>query len=191
MALELILLSLYLGPTLNLLLGAFGTPWGPKGLSLGSLLLPFGCIWTPWDHLGHLGLPSGAWDDLVSKMDVQFRANGSQVRNLRTKSDLAELSRGSRGSELSPQSGARAAAPNPTSLSLLPSPFSLGMLVSPFGCLWNSFCGPWGDFEVPFGSLWGALGSQCLLGVTLASLWLPWDAVGPFGAPWVPKRSLG
>ena len=48
------------------------------------------------------------------------------------------------------------------------------------------------DFGLPFGSLWGALGSQgALLGVTLVPLWLPWDSVGPFGAPWAPKGSLG
>ena len=55
----------------------------------------------------------------LTKLDVQFRANGSQVRNLRTKSDLAELTRGIPGipgSRQSTQSGARAAAPNPTSL---------------------------------------------------------------------------
>ena len=48
------------------------------------------------------------------------------------------------------------------------------------------------DFGLPFGSLWGTLGYQgALLGVTLASLGLPWDALGPFGAPWAPKGSLG
>ena len=71
----------FLGATLGFLLGAFGAPWAPKG-SLG----------TPWGHLGHLGLPRGAWDDFGSKMDVQFRANGSQVARLRTKNDLAEFS---------------------------------------------------------------------------------------------------
>jgi hypothetical protein len=50
---------------------------------------------------------------LGSKMDVQFRANASQVARLRTKSDLAELS-GPCG--VWAQSGARAAAPNPNSL---------------------------------------------------------------------------
>ena len=63
------------------------------------------------------------------------------------------------------------------------------------GLLWVALgphFAPWGDFASPFGSLWGALGSQgALLGVTFASLWLPWDAVGPFGAPWAPKGSLG
>ena len=82
-----------LGPTLGLLLGPFGTPWAPKGVSLASLWPPWGSLGTPRGHLEHLGLPRGAWDDFGSKMDVQFRANGSQVRNLRTKSDLAELSR--------------------------------------------------------------------------------------------------
>ena len=73
-------------------LGAFGAPWATKGLSWASLWRPWGTLGTPWGHLGHLGLPRGAWDDLGSKMDVQFRANVSQVRSLRTKSDLAELS---------------------------------------------------------------------------------------------------
>ena len=58
--------------------------------------------------------------------------------------------------------------------------------------LWNAFCFPWGDLGLPFGTLWGASGSQgAVPGVTLASLWLPWDSVGPFGAPWAPKGSLG
>ena len=39
------------------------------------------------------------------------------------------------------------------------------------GLLCVSFCSPWGDFGPPFGSLWGALGSQgALLGVPLAPL---------------------
>ena len=55
----------------------------------------------------------------------------------------------------------------------------------------TSFRPPWGDFAPPFGSLWGALGSQgALLDFTLASLWLLWDALGPFGAPWAPKGSF-
>ena len=50
---------------------------------------------------------------------------------------------------------------------------------------------PWVDFAPPFRSLWGALGSQgALLGVTLASLWLPWGSLEPFGAPWASKGSL-
>ena len=104
------------GATLRLLLGAFGAPWAPKGLSLTSLWPPFGSLGTPWDHLWHLGLPRGAWDDFGSKMDVQFRANGSQVARLRTKNDLAEFSGGREISALWAQSAARAAAPNPTSL---------------------------------------------------------------------------
>ena len=108
-----------LGATLGFLLGAFGAPWAPKGPSLASLRSPFGSLWTPWDHLGHLGLPRGAWDDSGSKMDVQFRANGSQVARLCTKNGLAEFLAGSAGrrrSALWAQSAARAAAPNPTSL---------------------------------------------------------------------------
>ena len=96
--------------------GSFGVPRSPKGFSLASLWLPFGSLGTPWDHLGHLGLPRGAWDDFGSKMDVQFRANRFQVALLRIKSDLAELSPRSPLNEGSGRSGARAAAPNPTSL---------------------------------------------------------------------------
>ena len=106
----------FLGPTLGLLLKAFAASRAPKGLSLASLWLPFGSLGTPWDHLGHLGLPRGAWDDLGSQMDVQFRTNGSQVTRLRTKSDLAEFSGFRRVSAQWAQSGAGAAAPNPTSL---------------------------------------------------------------------------
>ena len=105
-----------LGATLGLLLGALGAPWAPKGPSLASFWSPFGSLGTPWGHLGHPGLPRGAWDDFGSKMDVQFRANGSQVARLRTKSNLAEFSPRSPRSGISTQSGARAAAPNPTSL---------------------------------------------------------------------------
>ena len=102
-----------LGTTLSSLLGPFGAPWAPKGLSLASLWPPFGSLGAPWGHLGHLGLPRGAWDDFGSKLDVQFRANGSQVARLPTKNDLAEFS-GSR--RVCAQSGAGAAAPNPTLL---------------------------------------------------------------------------
>ena len=105
-----------LGATVGFLLGPFGAPRAPKGPSLASLWLPFGSLGTPWGHLGHLGLPRGAWDDFGSKMDVQFRANGSQVARLRTKSDLAEFSRQFRVCGVWAQSGAGAATPNPTSL---------------------------------------------------------------------------
>ena len=50
----------FLGATLGFRLGAFGAPWAPKGLSLASLWLPVGSLGMLWDHLGHLGLPSGA-----------------------------------------------------------------------------------------------------------------------------------
>ena len=104
---------LLLGATLGFLLKAFVAPWAPKGPSLLSLWSSFGSLGTPWGHLGHPGLPRGAWDDFGSKMDVQFQANGSQVARLRTINDLAELS----GlSALWAQSGAGAAAPNPTLL---------------------------------------------------------------------------
>ena len=105
--------------TLGALLGAFGAPWAPRG--------------SPWRHFGFplaaLGLRGAIWDTLGSKgelgmtlglkMDVQFRAKGSQVARLRTKNDLAEFSAGSAGRRVSAQwaqSAARAAAPNPTSL---------------------------------------------------------------------------
>ena len=105
-----------LGTTLGFLLEPCAAPWAPKAASLAPLWSPCGSLGTPWGHWGHLGLPRGAWDDLGSKMDVQFRTNGSQVACLRTKSYLAELSGGSAGSAQSTQSGAGAAAPNPTSL---------------------------------------------------------------------------
>ena len=56
-----------LGTTLGVLLGLFGAPWAPKRLTLASLGPPFGSLETPWDHLGHLGLPRGAWADFGSK----------------------------------------------------------------------------------------------------------------------------
>ena len=105
-----------LGATSGLLFEPFGAPRAPKGLSLASLWPPWGCLGTPWGHLGHLGPPRGAWDVFGSKMDVQFRANGSQVARLRAKSDLAELSRVCRVCCVWAQSGAGPAAPNPTSL---------------------------------------------------------------------------
>ena len=58
----------------------------------------------------------GTFSSFLTKLDVQLRANDSQVRNLRTKSDLAEFSPRSPGSGVSTQSGAGAAAPNPTLL---------------------------------------------------------------------------
>ena len=69
-----------------------------------------------WDAMEVALVRPGTFSSFLTKLDVQFRANGSQVRSLRIKSDLAELTRGIPGSELSTQSGARAAAPNPTSL---------------------------------------------------------------------------
>ena len=81
MSLELILLSL------ARLWASFWAPWAPKGLSLASLWLswdsvaPFGVPWAPEWTLGRLWVQDGP----------QFRANGSQVARLRTKSDLAEL----------------------------------------------------------------------------------------------------
>jgi len=94
-----------------------GSPWvslrAPKGLPLASLWLPFGSLGTPWGHMGRLGLPRGAWDDLWVQNGTQFQANGSQVARLRTKKDPAEFSA---FSEQWAQSGAGAAAPNPTLL---------------------------------------------------------------------------
>ena len=104
-----------LGATLGFLLDSFGALRAPNGLSWASLWPPFGSLGTPWGHLGHLGLPSGAWDDLGSKIDVLFCQKLERLQCLRIKSDLAELSH---RCEQSMQSGARAAAPNPTSLAL-------------------------------------------------------------------------
>ena len=66
-------------------LGVFGTHFvslgvtlgliSPKGLSLAPFRLPFGSLGTPWDHLGHLGLPSGAWADLGQ----QWTSNSQQM----------------------------------------------------------------------------------------------------------------
>ena len=89
-------------------------------------------------------------------MDIQFRANGSQVTRLRTKSDLAEFSDVSDVSALWAQSGAAAAAPNPTSLA--PGP-------------------PWRHFDPPLvpwglrGAIGRTLGSQRELGMTLGPKW--------------------
>ena len=73
-----------------------GSPWvslrAPKGLPLASLWPPFGSLGTPWGHMGRLGLPRGAWDDLWVQNGTQFQANGSQVARLRTKKDPAEFS---------------------------------------------------------------------------------------------------
>ena len=91
--------------------GDFGPPFGSLWGALGSQGALLGVTLVP---LWLLGLPSGAWDDLGSKMDVLFQANGPQVARLRIKSDLAELTAASRVS--AQISGARAAAPNPTSL---------------------------------------------------------------------------
>ena len=64
------------------------------------------------------------------------------------------------------------------------------LLVS-FGCLWNSFV----FFQMtlgPFGILWGALASQgALLGVTLASILVPWDADGRFWGTLASQGELG
>ena len=61
-----------------------------------------------------------------------------------------------------------------------------------FGCLWSSCCAPWHDFGRPFGTLWGAFGSQgALLGLTLASLWVPWDAGWPAWATLGAQVELG
>ena len=96
----------------------FGRLWGAlgsQGALLGVTLVP---LWLLWDSVGPFvapWAPKGSFD-FRSKMDVQFRANGSQVARLRTKRELAGIIAFSAFSALSPQSGARAAAPDPTSL---------------------------------------------------------------------------
>ena len=112
---------------LELFLLSVGRLWASFWDSLGRLELPKGgllgvilaSLWLPWDslgHLGHLGLQSGPWDDLGSKMDVRLREYLERLRCLLIKSDLARFSAGSPGSAISTQSGTRAVAPNPTSL---------------------------------------------------------------------------
>ena len=54
--------------------GRFGLPRGPPWRHFGP---PLGSLGIPWGHLGHVGLPRGAWDDLGSKMDV----NSVTLRN--------------------------------------------------------------------------------------------------------------
>ena len=91
-------------------------------LSLNRLWAPLGSLWTAlgsfWDalgcHGGPLGLPS-TYNKFLTKKDIQFRANGSQVRSPPTKSGLLELLRRARGSSGFPQS-AWPAAPNSPSL---------------------------------------------------------------------------
>ena len=105
-----------LGMTLGVLLGAFGAPWAPRGSPWRHFGLPLapwglrGAIWGTLGSQGELGMSLGL------KMDVQFRANGSQVARLRTKSDLAQFSRVCRQCHVWAQSAAGAAPPNPTSL---------------------------------------------------------------------------
>ena len=94
----------------------FVAPWALLGLLLGSLGQPLAHFVTLWDAMDVALVCLGKFSSVLTKLDVQFRANGSQVRSLRRENDLADFSRGSRGSAVSPQSGARAAAPNPTSL---------------------------------------------------------------------------
>ena len=107
---------------LGMTLASLQLPWDASGYlwgDLGSqrvLLGHFDLLWAALksvDHLGHPGLPSGAWDDFGSKMDVRLRYYLERLRCLRIKSDLGDLSP---ASEVSRQSGARSAAPNPTSL---------------------------------------------------------------------------
>ena len=95
-------------------LGRLGLPRGSPCRHFGPPLAPLrlrGAIWGTLGSQGELGMTWGP-------KDVQFRANGSQVARLRTKSDLAGISAFSAGSALcalSPKSGARAASPDPTS----------------------------------------------------------------------------
>ena len=88
--------------TLGFLVNAFWAPWSPLGVSWASLWHPFTSFLLRVAICGTLG----SRDDFGSKMDVQFRANGSQVARLRTKRKLAELRRGRRGSAQWAQSAA-------------------------------------------------------------------------------------
>ena len=109
--------------SLGLMLLSLGRLWASFLEPLGCLELskvPLGVtlvsLWLPWDAMGPFGAPwapKWTWDDLGSKMDVLFRANGRQVAHLRIKSDLPEFSG---GSAQWAQSGDGAAAPNSTSL---------------------------------------------------------------------------
>ena len=91
----------------------FDAPWADFGLFLGPFGQPLDHFGTPWNAMEVALVRLCTFSSFLTKLDVQFQANGSQVRSLRIKRDLAELSP---GSELSTQSGARAAAPTPTSL---------------------------------------------------------------------------
>ena len=58
--------------------------WAPKGLSLGSLWLPFGSLGMP---VGSFMLP---WGDLGSKMDALFCKHLERFQFLRIRSDFAD-----------------------------------------------------------------------------------------------------
>ena len=112
-------------------LGRLWIHFGSLRTALGLLLDPFGC------HGGPLGLPSTCnqfFDKIgrpipskwlssaqpahkkwpaAQKTYIQFRADGSQVRSLRTKNGLLELCPQSRGSPGSARSATCPAAPNP------------------------------------------------------------------------------
>ena len=70
--------------------------WADFGLFLGAFGQPLDHFGTPWNAMEVALVRLGTFSSFLTKLDVQFRANGSQVRNLRTKSDLAELGAGSR-----------------------------------------------------------------------------------------------
>ena len=105
--------------------GPFGSLWGP----FGSLWDPFASHWGPfgslwgsiWPPLGALGALGGslgcigAYSRFLSKMGLQFRANGSHLRSLSTKVGLPEFNRHSRGFPGSPGSDLWPAARNPPS----------------------------------------------------------------------------
>ena len=80
-----------------------GLPWVPLGrprVPLGVRLAPFGVSLGPFGApLDPFGAPLGpfeAYSAILSKLDVQFRAFGSQVRSLSTKYNLAGFIRGFR-----------------------------------------------------------------------------------------------
>ena len=121
--------------SLGATLGSIGLPLGSIWLPLGSIWLPLGSIWFPLGsmrlplgvHLGLLGPLGGslgclgAYSRFLSKMDLQFRADGSQVRSLSTKVGLPEFIsgfpgfRGFRGFRGSGRNATWPAARNPPS----------------------------------------------------------------------------
>ena len=79
-------------------LGVFGVHFRFLGKTSGSFWVLWAALGPLWGalgcHGGRLGLPKAIWSSLT-KLDIQFRANGSQVRCLRAINDLTDFIRGS------------------------------------------------------------------------------------------------